>query len=625
MWNNAAGRPRGAAPRPKRSRVRPLVGALSSAPLVLMLAACTGEVGGPAAGGAPGVGGSAVAGSMSVGGSGNPMAGGAGGAGGTNSAGMPGVGGTTAGSAGAGNVGGTGTGGAGGMGGTLVDNGLPGRALIRRLSNVEYDATIRTLLGDVTGYASAFPQDTVVNGFTNNTDVQDVGPALVEQYLLVAEQIAARAIQSPDVLLGCPLANGEACITEFIGRFGKRAWRRPISAEEQTDLLSVFTSGRDAVDATTGVRLLLEAFLVSPSFLYRPEVGVPVAGTSYSALTSWELAARLSYFLTGTMPDDELLAAAEADALSTAEGLSGQAERILATTTARTQVGEFFAGWLDLRQVPRLQRDPDQFPSWDDALPQKFAEETRAFATNVVFDGSGDLKTLLTAPFTYGDPSLAAYYGGTAGQVQNGLARIELPPLFRAGLLTQASFLAAHSKEIQTDPVSRGKFVRERILCQGVDPPPPELMVKAPTITPGTTARQRFTEHEANPVCAGCHVLLDPIGLAFENYDPIGQWRDMEQGQPIDASGNLTETDVEGPFNGVVEMTAKLGQSHVVSECFVRQWFRFTFGRGESDADDARIATIASGFDGSNGQVRALLVALTQTPDFRFLAQVTTP
>jgi hypothetical protein len=371
--------------------------------------------------------------------------------------------------------------------------------------------------------------------------------------------------------------------------------------------------------------LLLEAFLVSPSFLYRPEIGVPVPGATYSALTSWELASRLSYFLTGTMPDDELLAAAEADGLSTAEGLAAQAERLLTTAPARTQVGEFFAGWLDLRAVPRLQRDTTQFPNWNDGLPQLFADETRAFATNVVFDGTGDLRTLLTAPFTYGDAALATYYGGTAGPVQNGVARIELPPAYRAGLLTHASFLAAHSKEIQTDPVSRGKFVRERILCQGIDPPPPELMVKAPTITPGTTARQRFTEHEANPVCAGCHVLIDPVGLAFENYDPIGQWRDMEQGQVIDASGDLTQTDVEGAFNGVVEMTAKLAQSHVVSECFVRQWFRFTFGRGESVADDPRIATIATGFDGTSGQVRALLVALTQTPDFRFLAQVSTP
>ncbi len=624
MSNRDAGRADAAGRRRGPSWLRPLAGALGAAPWGLALFACTGQVQDPGNNGTSATGGSGGSGATSAAGSGSTTGGssGAGGSGGTSSAGVPGTGGTGAGSGGTGNMGGA-PGGTGGTGGTLVDNGLPGRSLVRRLSNAEYDATIKTLLGDTTGYASAFPTDTVVNGFTNNTDVQDVGPTLVEQYLIVAEQVATKAVQTPDVLLGCALADGDACIRDFISRFGKRAWRRPITTEEQTDLLSVFTSARDAFDAATGVRLLLEAFLTSPSFLYRVEVGVPVAGATYSALTSWELASRLSYFLTGTMPDDALLAAAEADGLSTPEGIAAQAERLLGTATARAQVAEFFAGWLDLRALSRLQRETTEFPDWDDALPQLFADETRAFATNVIFDGVGDLKTLLTAPFTYGDPTLAAYYGGTAGPVQNGMARIELPPARRAGILTHASFLAAHSKEIQTDPVSRGKFVRERILCQGVDPPPPELMVKAPTITPGTTARQRFTEHEADPVCAGCHVMIDPIGLAFENYDAIGQWRDMEQGQVIDASGNLTETDVEGPFNGVVEMTANMARSRVVSECFVRQWFRFTFGRGESVADDPRIATIANGFDGTSGQVRALLVALTQTPDFRYLAPST--
>jgi hypothetical protein len=565
----------------------------------------------------PGTG--ASAGSGVGGGSGGS---GVGGSGGTGNAGVPGGG---AGGSGGMGTGGSGVGGSSGVGGALVDNGLPGRALVRRLSNAEYDATIQSLLGDTTGYGSRFPEDTVVHGFTNNTDVQTIAAARVEQYLIVAETIATKAVQNPDTLLGCALANGDTCVSDFITRFGKRAWRRPITDVEHADLLKVFTTARDAFDATTGVRLLLEAFLASPSFLYRAEVGVPVPGQTYTALTSWEIASRLSYFLTGTMPDDLLFAAAEADGLSTPEGIAGQAERILATPAARAQVAEFFAGWLDLRQLPRLRRQVSLYPNWNDSLTQLFGDETRGFATSVVFDGAGDLRTLLTAPYTYGDPSLAAYYGGTAGPVQNGLARIELPPTERAGLFTQASFLVSHSKEIQTDPVSRGKFVRERILCQGIDPPPPELMVMAPVLTPNTTARQRFTEHEADPVCAGCHVLIDPIGLAFENYDPIGQWRTIEQGQPIDASGNLTDTDVEGAFVGVAEMATKLAASRIVSECFVRQWFRFTFGRGESVVDDPRIATITGSFDGASGQVRALLVALTQTPDFRYLAQETTP
>jgi hypothetical protein len=532
----------------------------------------------------------------------------------------------TAGSAPPGSTGGggsvvTGAAGAAGTGSVKVDNGLPGRALIRRLSNAEYDATIKTLLGDATSYSSAFPADSVINGFTNNTDVQDVGPALAEQYTIAAEQISAKAAQNTDTLLGCKLANGETCISDFITRFGRRAWRRPLDSVEQADLLTVFRAGRDGFDATTGVQLLLQAFLVSPNFLYRPELGLPVAGMPYAALTSWEIASRLSYFLTGTMPDDALFAAAAADRLTTPDGIATEAKRLLATPAARAQVGGFFSGWLDLRAVDRLQRDTVQFPAWDGRLPALFSAETRAFATSVVFDGAGDLNTLLTATFTYGDPSLAAFYGGKAGTAQNGIARIDLPAGQRAGLLTQAGFLAAHSKEIETDPVSRGKFIRERMLCQGLQPPPPDLMITAPTITPGTTTRQRFAQHESEPVCAACHVMIDPIGLAFEHYDAIGQWRDQEQGLPIDASGNLTATDVAGPFNGVVEMAAKLAQSPMASACFVRQWFRFAFGRAESDSDDPRIATIAAGFGSAKGRVQDLMLALTQTPDFRYLAR----
>lgn len=537
--------------------------------------------------------------------------------GGTSS--MPG-----AGSSGSGSGVGAGAG-AGTSGAASMDNGMPGRSLIRRLSNAEYDATVNTLLGDTTSYASAFPADSVVNGFTNNTDVQDVGPALAEQFVVAAEKIAANAVKNPDSLLGCKLTDGETCVSSFIDRFGKRAWRRPIEAVEKEDLLGVFRSGRDAYGASMGLQLLVEAFLISPNFLYRAEVGVPVAGMPYSALTSWEIAARLSYFLTGTMPDAELFAAAEANGLSTPDGISTQARRLLTTEAARRQVAEFFAGWLNLRAVERLQRDPKDFPGWSSTLPPLLIEETKAFTTKVVFEGGGDFKTLFTAPFTYGNSSLAALYGGQAGPAQAGISRIELPPAQRAGILTQASFLATHAKEIQTDPVARGKFVRERILCQGVNPPPPGLMVKAPEITPGTTTRQRFAEHESEPACAGCHKMLDPIGLAFEHYDAAGVWRDQEQGLAIDASGDLTSTDVSGPLNGVVEMTAKLAESDMARECFVRNWFRFSFGRGESDSEAPRMATIAGNFEAAQGRVLDLLVTLTTTPDFRYLSKQAMP
>jgi hypothetical protein len=503
---------------------------------------------------------------------------------------------------------------------TPADDGRPGRTLIRRLSNQEYGATIRTLLGDDTDYAKSFPADTAVNGFTNNTDVQDVAPALAEQYMVAAEVISEKAVENIDTLLGCAISEGAVCVSTFIAEFGKKAWRRPLSSSEQSELLSLFQS---EADAATGVRLVLQALLVSPSFLYRTEVGVPVVGQTYAALSSWEMASRLSYFLTGTMPDAELFAAAEANELATPAQIETQARRLLSTSAARMQVADFFSGWLNLRALERLERDSEQFPGWDSNLPLVFHDETRQFATHVVFDAGFDLNTLLTAPFTYGDPSLATYYGGTVAEELDGAARIDLPPNQRAGLLTQASFLATHAKEIQTDPVARGKFVRERILCQGIPSPPADLIISPPVITPGSTTRERFAQHEAEPSCATCHVLIDPIGLAFEHYDSIGQWRDTEDGATIDASGELIGSDVLGAYEGVVEMSAKLAQSAMVSECFVRYWFRFTFGRGESDGEAARMKTIAATFQDHEQRVQELLIAMTQTPDFLYLAKDT--
>lgn len=503
-----------------------------------------------------------------------------------------------------------------------VDDGLPGRTLIRRLSNVEYAATIRSLFGVVEDYSASFPADTAVNGFTNNTDVQDVGPALAEQYMVAAESISAKAVENLEGLLGCDPNSGAACISSFIEGFGVKAWRRPLSDVEQSALLALYEGHADPAD---GVRLVLQAMLVSPSFLYRAEVGEPVPGQPYYALTSWEMASRLSYFLLGTTPDDELLEAAERDELKIASQVEAQARRLLSSEAAREQVADFFSGWLNLRALERLERDQTQFPDWDSQLPAMFHDETRAFATHVVFEGDGDLATLLTAPFTYGDSTLASYYAGVAGPSDGGWTRIDLPEAQRAGLLTQASFLATHAKEIQTDPVARGKFVRERILCQGVPAPPADLVISPPEITPGSTTRERFAQHEAEPSCAACHTLIDPIGLAFEHYDAIGKWRDREDGADIDARGELTQSDVTGGYDGVVEMAAKLAQSEMVSECFVRYWFRFAFGRGEGDSETPRMQTIAATFETNERRVRELLIALTQTPDFLYLAKDVQP
>ena len=197
------------------------------------------------------------------------------------------------------------------------------------------------------------------------------------------------------------------------------------------------------------------------------------------------------------------------------------------------------------------------------------------------------------------------------------MSRVELDPSQRAGLLTHAALLATLAHQNQTDPVVRGKFIRESVLCSPVPPPPADLVIAAPEITPGSTTRERFRQHQESPACSGCHALMDPIGLGFENYDPVGQWRDMDNGQPVDATGEIIGTDVAGTFDGAIELSQKLANSDEVMGCFAKTWLRFALGRSEQDADVGALAVAGERFEASGFKMSELLVALTETKAFR--------
>jgi hypothetical protein len=177
--------------------------------------------------------------------------------------------------------------------------------------------------------------------------------------------------------------------------------------------------------------------------------------------------------------------------------------------------------------------------------------------------------------------------------------------------------MASLAKSNQTDPVHRGKFVRERLLCGTVPPPPVNANITPPAVRADATTRQRFTQHRADPACAACHTLMDPIGLGFEHYDAVGQWRDTENNLPIDATGDITGSDVSGPFDGAVQLSQKLAQSQQVKDCLVKTWFRFAHGRAVTEADNANLAILSASFAQSQFRIQDLMVAITQTHAFR--------
>jgi hypothetical protein len=246
------------------------------------------------------------------------------------------------------------------------------------------------------------------------------------------------------------------------------------------------------------------------------------------------------------------------------------------------------------------------------------AASVEAFIDHVMWEQNGDLEELLTADYAFVDERLASVYG-VEGVTGDELQLVTLNPTQRRGLLTHPALLAKLSLPNQSSPVERGAFVRQQLFCQQLPPPPEDLVVVPPDPDPSLSTRERFIAHREDPACAGCHQLMDPIGFGFEHYDAIGAFRlEEENGQPVDARGELIETDTDGPFEGALELSDRLAESEMVRRCVTQQWFRFTFGRTETADDQCMLDDVYAAFEASGWDVREALIALTRTDAFLY-------
>jgi len=499
---------------------------------------------------------------------------------------------------------------------------VPGPSPIRRMTRFEYNNTVRDLLGDDTQPASSFVPEEEAMGFDNQATALGVTQILAEQYMIAAEGIASRAVSNLDALLPCdPATVGEsACADAFIRAFGRKAYRRPLEDDEVTRLLKVFAWGVEEQGFSRGIELVVQVVLQSPHFLYRVEFGMPdPVEADVVPLTPHEIASRLSYMLWGTMPDDALFQAADEGRLGTKEEIAAEAQRMLGDPRARQAVANFNAQWLGLSHLDNIKKDAAAYPKYHEGLRPLWRAETLAFLEDVIFEGEGDVASMFTASYSVMNDELASFYGISGGPTSQDFERVELDPTKSAGILTQASVLAATGKPNQTSPVHRGKFVRERLLCQILPPPPNNAAFNAPEVRPDATTRERFAEHSENEACAGCHIKMDPVGFGFEHYDGIGLYRETDQGLPIDDSGELVDTrNIDGPFHGVVELAQKLAESEEARQCVATQWFRFAYGRVEGEDDQCSMTEIQKAFAKGGFHVKDLLVALTQTDAFRY-------
>lgn len=512
----------------------------------------------------------------------------------------------------------------GGVGPSTVDCSSttikPGDAPVRRMTREQYNATVRDLLGDQSAPANGFVADGSFGPFDSNKEAP-VTSLIASQYMNAAEKLAATATANIAAFAPCASSGNDAqCAADTIASFGKRAFRRPLTGSEATRLLGLFTTRRSQSGETfhSAMQLVLQVMLQSPQFVNHVEIGdLSRAKDGAAPLTGYEIASRLSYSIWGTMPDETLFAAADQGKLDTIEDVETQARRMLDDPRSHDGIMNFYSEWLGLAKVLTLNKSADTYPQFNPALRSAMAEETKHFVDSILWSGDAHLETLLNAPFTFVNGPLAQLYGiqGVAGDA---FVRVDLDPTRRRGIFGEASFLAANAHEAQTSPVHRGKFIRERILCQQMPSPPANANTSPPSADATTTTRERFAQHSKDPACAGCHKLMDPIGLAFEEFDGVGAFRATENNLPVDASGELVGTDVDGTFVGLTGLVDKLVQSDQVRKCVATQWFRYALERPDGADDTCPIRSVQTDFAKSGYNLKDLIILVAKSDSFRF-------
>jgi hypothetical protein len=448
----------------------------------------------------------------------------------------------------------------------------------------------------------AIPAENRPAGFPFDTDADSavVTSTHVDAYLAAAEQLADRVAANPAQLHACSWSGTpDGCKRELLGKLGRRLYRRPLAAAEL-----------DGV-AQLPLATAIHALLVSPHFLYRSELGEPDG--EHWRLTDFEVATALAYTFTGRGPADALLDAAEHGELATSEGVEIWARRLIADPRARGQVAELVLQWVGGQTVVDVDKRADLFPDFDGAR-RSLVAETRDFATHVAFESTGTFDELLTADYTMLDATAARFYGapGTGEVAYDGT---------RAGILGHASVLATTAHSDQTSPIRRGLLIRRNVLCQNLPPPPP-FAGNVPEVDPSATTRERFAQHTDNEVCAGCHRFIDSVGFGFEKLDPVGRWRELENGKPIDASGDMTDVDRLGsgtsaPYSTLPELARILAGSRAAPSCFTRQTLRFSRGLRETLAERCDRLWLEDKFAASGHDLRELLVQSVLSPGFR--------
>ena len=408
----------------------------------------------------------------------------------------------------------------------------------------------------------------------------------------------------------------DACAERILATLIRRAWRRPVTEADLRKPLEFFREARAASGFDAGIEMALSAILISPEFLFRVSADAPgIAPNTVYQIGDVELASRLSFFLWSSIPDDELLEIAEKGVLRKPEVLRQQVRRMLADQRSRALVTNFASQWLHLRNLDSITPDMRLFPDFDDNLRQAFRTETELFLENIVRRDRSVLE-LLKADYTFVNERLAKHYG-IPHIYGSRFRRVSLTPESnRGGLLRHGSILTVTSYPTRTSPVIRGKWVLDNLIGIPPPPPPPDVPdLKENVLGRNLSVRERLSEHRANPACAGCHNLMDPIGFALENYDAVGRWRTHEEGKPIDATGAALDGST---FEGVAGLEqALLARPESFVGILTEKLLTYALGRGVEYYDAPAVRKIVRKAKSADYRFSELILGIVESTPFQ--------
>lgn len=498
------------------------------------------------------------------------------------------------------------------LGEPLADCDTPGPRLIRRLTAQQYENTLVALLGDGFTKEVVF-SDPAINGFHVDADATVVSDLTSELLMNYAEQASSWVVSNQSWKVATCNSHDEACHRQVVAEFGRRAFRQDLTESQVANYLRLFAAEQSF---EAGLHVVVSTMLQSPYLLYRRELGEPDPDfPGQVRLTPFEIASQLSYFIADGPPDDQLLAVAAEGRLSTREEIDQQVHGLLSRESAKASLARFVHGWLEVDNLYKKAKDP-AILEFTDPLREAMLGETRSFFLEL-FETGGTISDLFGADFTMLNQPLAELYGfgGVGGE---SFTRVALEGRRATGILGHAAFLTEHALPANSSPVQRGVIVRERLLCQDLPPVPENLDTNlSGEPTAFANNRERYAQHSADPLCASCHVSIDPIGFAFENYDAFGRYREEEMGAPIDASGELNGVP-GGPFplDGLQSLNDHLAASEEARSCFIRYWSYYAYGREGWPEQECNHDAIRAASQGDGNQLKSTLFAIVHAPHF---------